>query len=67
MVGRIYKGNYYKLLNTKCKSSGRYGVSEKKIFFYVFFHCKYMGANDLQGGTIFDPRGMSGKIYVGFH
>ena len=29
-------------------------VLEKKIF--CFSHCKSMGANDPQGGAIFDPR-----------
>ena len=28
-------------------------VSEKKIFFLCFSHCKSMGANDPRGGTIF--------------
>ena len=37
-------------------------VSEKKIF-KSFSHCKSMGANDPQGGAIFDPRGMVGRIY----
>ena len=31
-----------------------------------FSYCKYMymGANDPQGGAIFDPRGMIGRIYA---
>ena len=37
-------------------------VSEKKILL-CFSHCKSMGANDSQGGTIFDHRGMVGRIY----
>ena len=37
-------------------------VSEKKIFF-MFSHCKSMGANDSWGRAIFDPRGMIGRIY----
>ena len=37
-------------------------VSEKKIFL-CFSHCKSMGANDPQGGAIFVPRGMIGRIY----
>ena len=41
-------------------------VSEKKIFF-CFSHCKSMGANDPQGGAIFDPRGMVGRIYKEYH
>ena len=41
-------------------------VLEKKIFLR-FSHCKSMGANDPQGGAIFDPRGMIGRIYIEDH
>ena len=41
-------------------------VSEKKIFF-MFFHCKSMGANDPRGGAIFYPKGMVGRIYEEDH
>ena len=41
-------------------------VSRKKAF-VCFPHYKYMGANDPQGGAIFDPRGMIGRIYVEHH
>ena len=41
-------------------------VSEKKIFL-CFSHCKAMGANDPQGGAIFDLRGMIGRIYIDDH
>ena len=41
-------------------------ISEKKIFL-CFPHCKSMGANDPQGGAIFDPRGMVGRIYKEDH
>ena len=41
-------------------------VSEKKIFL-CFSHCKSMGANDLRGGVIFDPRAMVGRIYKEDH
>ena len=40
-------------------------ISVKKIF--MFSHCKYKGANDPQGETIFDPRCMIGRIYEGYH
>ena len=56
MVGQIYKG----------KALG-YVVSEKKIFFFTFFHCKYMGANDPHVGVIYDPRGIIGRIYPGYY
>ena len=38
----------------------------EKIFF-CFSHCKSMGANDPQGGVIFDPRAMVGRIYKEDH
>ena len=41
-------------------------VSEKKIFL-CFSHCKSMEDNDPQGGAIFDPRGMVGRIYKEDH
>ena len=31
--------------------------------YLCFSHCKSMGANDPRGGTIFDPRGMVGRIF----
>ena len=39
-------------------------VSEKKIFFLCFSHCKSMGANEPRGGAIFDPSGMIGGICI---
>ena len=47
---------------TQNKTSLGLVVSEKKMFL-CFSHCKSMGANDPRGGTIFDPRGMVGRIY----
>ena len=41
-------------------------VLEKKIFL-CFSHCKSTGVNDPQGGAIFDPRGMIGRIYIEDH
>ena len=38
------------------------GFVVSKIFSYI----KFMGADDLQGEAIFDPRGMIGRIYVGY-
>ena len=40
-------------------------VSEK--IFLCFSHCMSIGANDLRGGTIFDSRGMVGRIYKEDH
>ena len=39
-------------------------VSEKEILL-VFFHYKFMGANDPRGVASLDPRGMVGRIYIG--
>ena len=56
------QGGARTLLLTKYQSSGPCGFGEED-FFYVFSHCKSMGANDPRGGAIFDPRGMIGRIY----
>ena len=61
-VGRIYKEDHYTLLLTKYESSGPCGFGEE--YFFMFSHCKSMGANDPRGGAIFDPRGMIGRIYI---
>ena len=42
-------------------------VLEKFFFYLCLSHCKSMGANDHQGGAIFDPRGMLHRIYVKLH
>ena len=66
-VGRIYKEDHYTLLHTKYESSGHCGFGEED-FFYVFpIVCLCMGANDPQGGAIFYPRGMVGRIYKEDH
>ena len=41
-------------------------VSQKKTFF-MFFPLKAIGANGPQGGAIFDPRGMTGRMYKEDH
>ena len=64
MVGRISKEDHYTLLHTKYESSGPCGFGEEDFFFSFFPHCKALEANDPQGGAIFDPRGMIGRIYV---
>ena len=66
MVGRIYKEDHYTLLHTKYESSGPCGFREED-FFLFFSHCKSMGTNDPQGGAIFDPRVMIGRIYIEDH
>ena len=64
-VDRIYKEDHYTLLLTKYESSGPCGFREE--IFFSFSHCKSMGANDPQGGAIFDSRGMIGRIYIEDH
>ena len=64
-VGRIYKEDHYTLLLTKYESSGPCGFGEED--FFMFFHCKSMGANDPRGGAIFDSRSMIGRIYKKDH
>ena len=64
--GRIYKEDHYILLLTNYESSGPRGFGEED-FFLCFSHCKSMGANDPRGGAIFDPRGMTGRIYIEDH
>ena len=41
-------------------------VSEKN-FFLCFSNYKSMGAYDPRGVANLDPRGMIGRIYVGYH
>ena len=65
-VVRIYKEDHYTLLLTKYESSGPCGFGEED-FFLCFSLCKSMGANDPRGGTIFDPRGMIGRVNIEDH
>ena len=59
-VGRIYKEDHYTLLHTK------YGlvVLEKKFFFGFFPIVRLWKQTSLGDGAIFDPRGMTTRIYV---
>ena len=34
---------------------------------FTFSYCKSMGDDDLRGLVNLDPRGMIGRIYVGYH
>ena len=52
-VGRIYREDYYTMLHTKCESSRPCGFGEED--FYVFSHCKSMGAICCHGNQSFDP------------
>ena len=60
-VGRIYKEDLYTLLHTKHKSSRLRSFQEEDLS--MFSHYKSMVANDPWGGVIFDPRGITGRIY----
>ena len=42
-------------------------VSEEKIFLCFFLLQVYMEANDPRGVANLDPRGMTGRIYEGYH
>ena len=66
MVGRIYKGDYLTLLQTKYKTSGLYGFREED-FILSFSFSKSMGAHDPRDEANLDPGGMIGRIYVGYH
>ena len=57
MVGESIKGNTKHCYTQDIKAL-RLSVSEKKIF--LISHCNSMGAN-------LDPKGMIGRIYVGYH
>ena len=50
---------------TKYKSSGPHGLRED--FFFMFSYCMTMGDDDPMGVANLDPRGMIGRIYVGYH
>ena len=65
LIGRIYIGDHWTLLHTKNVSCGPHGFREED--FFIFFHCKSMGANDLCDVASLDPRGLIGRIYVGDH
>ena len=62
-VGRIYKEDHYTLLHTKYESFGPCAFGEEDFLCFPIV----MGANDPRGGTIFDPRGMIGRIYTEDH
>ena len=64
MVGRFYEEDHYTLLHTIYESSGLCGFRE---IFLCFSHCMSVGANDPQGGAIFDPRGKVGRNYKEDH
>ena len=40
---------------------------QRRRFFLSFSYCKSMGANDPQGVANLDPKGMIGRIFVGYH
>ena len=65
-VGRIYKEVHYTLLLTKYESSGPCGFGEEDLF-YVFPIVSLWELMTPQGGVIFDPRGMIGRIYIKDH
>ena len=52
-VGRIYKEDHYTLLHTKYESYGPCGFGEED--FFMFSHCKSMGAICCHGNQSSDP------------
>ena len=57
---KIYKGDYLTLLHTKHKGSAPFGIRDED--FFLIFICNSMG--DVAN---LDPRGIIGRIYVGYH
>ena len=65
LIGRIYVGDHQTLLYTKYISSGPHGFREED--FLSFSQYKSMGNNDPRGVANLNPRGLTGRIYVGDH
>ena len=65
MVGRIDKGVTKNCYTQNIKALGLM-VSERKIFICSSYF-KSVGANDPRGVATLDPKGMIGRIYVGYH
>ena len=64
MVGRIYKGITKHCYTQNINALGHM-VSEKKVFLCSSY-CKSMRADDPRGVANLDPRGIIGRIYVGY-
>ena len=64
MVGRIYVGDHWTLIHTKCIICMPHGFRED--FFNVLSN-NSMEILDHQGGTRLDPRGWLGRVYVKNH
>ena len=62
MVGRIYKGDYKTVLHTQYKSFGPQGFREEDLL--CSSYCQSIVANIPR---VLDPKGMTGRIYVGYH
>ena len=62
LIGRIYVGDHYTLLQTQYISVSLM-VSEK-VFFFRYMSMK---ANDPRGVANLDPRGLIGRVYVVDH
>ena len=65
LIGRIYVGDHYTLLHTKYIICVSHGFREEE--FLSFSKYKSMGNNDPRGMASLDPRGLTGRIYVGDH
>ena len=62
LIGRIYVGYRYTLLNNQYINCGFQGFREED--FLSFSHYKSMGANDGQGVTSLDTRGLTGRMWT---
>ena len=58
-IGSFNEGDYLKY-----KSSGPHGLRED---FFMFSYCMTMGDDDPMGVANLDPKGMIGRINVGYH
>ena len=66
MIGIIDNGDYQTLLHTKYRSSGPSGFREE-VFFLVFPIVSLWRLSTPGAWPKFDPRGMTGTIYVEDH
>ena len=65
MIGRIYVGYHQTLLHTK--KTGFRSCGFRLGDYFTFSYCKSMGDDEPRGLANLDPRGMIGRIYVGYH
>ena len=72
MVGRVYVGEHYALLHTRCMSLVPHGFREDIFKFFSWWELKFfpiisLWKFDPWGGASLDPRNLIGRIYVKDH